>query len=111
MKLQAIIDPMGKYDHMDETTFHNVIGWIPGWVFNAEFYDAPVKDALTEQYGFGELNSMNGKLDEDGVYTYPEDPDLYPLIKMTRGDETVFQYPYGIVAIRNADGDFITRMD
>ena len=41
-----------------------------------------------------------------------EDPDLYPLAKIERGDETFYQYQYGLVAIVQKDGSsFCTRMD
>ncbi len=35
-----------------------------------------------------------GTIDKQGVYTYPDDPDLYPIL-MARGDgETFFWYGY-----------------
>ncbi|MDE5179196.1 hypothetical protein [Vibrio fluvialis] len=33
----------------------------------------------------------------NGAYEYPDDPTLYPYVKMSLGDEHVFIYPSSIV--------------
>lgn len=107
------IDPLGKYTDADDYYIRNSIGIIPHWTFDIEHIEMPVKEALDKQYGFG-LYEMGGKITEDGVYVseYEEDPDLYPIAKMIRGEETVYCYQYAIVGIVQKDGSsFITRMD
>jgi len=51
-------------------------------------------------------------MDDEGVYQYPEDPPLHPLIKLEQGNEEVFIYPYAIVCVR-VGGKFAhtARMD
>jgi hypothetical protein len=49
---------------------------------------------------------------EDGVWQYPEDPDLYPLMKLQEGDVEMLVYPYALVAMRDTSGRTLcTRMD
>lgn len=54
---------------------------------------------------------------EDGIYSYPEDPDMYPLVRLDAvteegQKETIFIYDHAIVAYM-LDGEFqgSTRMD
>ena len=112
MNIIALIDPSKKFENLNKSDLMMSLGYIPGWVVNQEFFEKPLKEALDLQYGFGMFEMTGGEVTEDGVYKYPQDPDLYPLIKITRGEETLYQYQYGIVAIVQKDGSaFVTRMD
>jgi hypothetical protein len=73
----------------------------------------PLKEALETQYGFGPLTEIKGAtVDQDGVMSYPGDPDLYPLVEITRNDETFYMYQHAIVSIVSSNGNrFVTRMD
>lgn len=105
------LDPLAKFNYQPEEIYH-ILGLLPGWVMNEEFMDKPLKEALDKQYGFGLYESSGQTITADGVYQYPEDPDLYPLIKIQRKDETFYQYQYAMVAIVQKDGStFVTRMD
>jgi hypothetical protein len=101
------LDPNNFYQGMKSVEIVDHLGLIPHFV-HREDTRHPVEQ-LTERYGFGPLTHMSGGiLTEDGVYRYPEDPDLYPLAEARVNQETVRVYPYGIVAVGPA---FITRMD
>lgn len=105
------LDPLGHYKHVDIGTLTDSLGMLPGWVMNPDYDGIPLRQALDEQYGFGLHEMIGGEVDASGIYRYPEDPDLYPLLEIKRGEETFYQYPYAIVAIRGPEGVFVTRMD
>jgi len=116
------IDPTGHFtDHIgnpDQLRFatDNLLeacGFIPEWVmYDKDHDDLNMKDMLETHYPYGMFEIDNSIIDSDGTYHYPEDPDMYPLIKMERGEETLYQYKYGLVAIVQKDGSlFVTRMD
>lgn len=107
------IDPLKHYPQTPNDYLLELAGVIPKWVEDIP-ETSNVKDGLTRLYGFGNLFKMTGyTIHNDGKLSYPEDPDLYPLIKFDRKFETIYQYEYGIVAITYKDGSstFVTRMD
>lgn len=112
MILEYQIDPLNKYSHISEYDLTQMLGYIPGWAANGEFLSSPLQEALDKQYGFGLFEMTGGKVLEDGTFVYPGDPDLYPLFKLIRDKETLYQYPSAIVIIIKEDGtSFCTRMD
>lgn len=109
------LDPTGAFGVTEDNLMSAVemLGMIPHWILTIE-EGADVKEKLAELYGFGELCFMfGGEVGADGGYSYPEDPDLPPLAKWDREQETIYQYSYGIVAIVYKDGrdTFVVRMD
>lgn len=112
MTIKVKYDPLNKFSEHSEYEIHNSLGFIPGWALNEEYLFKPLKEALDDQYGFGLFEMKGGEITKDGIYKYPRDPELYPLIKIIRHDEILYQYLYGIVAIVQKDGSsFVTRMD
>jgi len=122
MGYQYEIDPTGHFtDHIsnpDQLMFANsnlfeACGFIPEWVINDRDHDdLNIKDMLETHYPYGMFEMDKSVVDPDGTYHYPQDPDMFPLIKMKRGEETLYQYQHGIVAIVQKDGSsFVTRMD
>lgn len=113
MNISYSVDPTNNFLRTPNEDLLEACGFIPHWVVSPEFQELPLQEALEIQYGFGSLIEMTGsKINENGVMSYPGDPDLYPLIRINRGDEIFYQYQYGIVAFINKDKDvFITRMD
>jgi hypothetical protein len=107
------LDPLDQYKDYTVPQMAEWLGFLPGWVINPAHQAEPLAEALKNQYGFGPLTEMKGGyVDEAGVYHYPDDEDLYPLVAIERGWEMFYQYPYAIVAIRAGTGEtFVTRMD
>ena len=70
---------------------------------------------MQEAYGFP-TGTMDGLI-INGVYhsPYVDDEELYPYMSLSAGSETVYIYPFGIVAsVFEQDGEntqVITRMD
>lgn len=108
-KMKLEIDPCKAFTHINEKEVFECY-----WVREAALTDLDLVESLEKSYGFGKLFKMGGKVLENGVYTYPQDDDLYPLIKITlESGCTFYQYASGIVAIVYPDGreTFVTRMD
>ena len=69
---------------------------------------------LAEEYGFGDLYDFGDKatVTPEGVYKYPEDPDLYPFANCALSDTVEFLiYPHAICVLRSELETFVTRMD
>jgi len=105
------MDPLNKFQDMSKVHIMNNLGYVPSWAGNIEYKDLPLKDALEIQYQ--PLYEIKGGIvDENGIYKFPGDPELYPLIKLTRNDEILYQYIFGMVSIVQEDGSsYVTRMD
>ena len=70
-------------------------------------------DKMCEEYGFGR-HEMGGELsDSGGIYRYPDDPDMYPIVMFMIPDckVDVYVYNYGIVAVEDMENTIIVRMD
>ena len=111
------LDPMGKYSSKPNYEIMGECGLLPLFFTRAVMIqEEPTLDRVWElvddQYGFG-LDRMTGStVTEDGVWQYPEDPDLYPLMKLQEGDVEMLVYPYALVAMRDTSGRTLcTRMD
>ena len=115
MNFQITIDPLKAFDG-DAKYITTVCGILPLWATNGG--GETMKDSLKNQYAFYTGEMTGGSVDDDGVYSYPEDSDLYPMLKIERLDgdelkEVCTIYEYAIVACRNVEtGDlWVTRMD
>ena len=117
MKIEIIIDPLKKFTNHSHVEIYDTLGYLPSWVINEEYFDKDLFTALDAQYCCGLYESDFVTISEDGVYKYKddqggEDPELYPLIKITRGKEIFYQYKYGLVSIINENKEsFNARMD
>jgi hypothetical protein len=109
----------GRHPGTTSSKLMEACGFIPYFVADAE--DAGVSGMSAEEvmkilmliYGFATDIRMEGEVQEDGTYVYPEDPDLDPYVSM-KGDygHTYWIYPYGIVAVVDKNGEqSIARMD
>ncbi len=111
--LATIVDPLHKFPHINSDDIIASLGLIHGWAIGADEY-SNFKDCLLDHYGqFYGGALTGGKVNEEGYYVYPADPDLIPLVKWEHKDEILYQYQYGIVAVVNKvnNEQWITRMD
>ena len=114
MNDNIIVDPLNNFNHLSKPYLKEALGLIPNFVYNEDCMNLDAKEALEQQYGFGSLyDSKDTTITEDGMYLYPGDEPLFPLAKMIRKDEFIWQYQYGLVIIQNAETKeiFATRMD
>ena len=113
MLLHITFDPTGhfKSQNVPEERLAPACGYLLGWACNYAtlvVQAASLKEAMDAQYGFGLHEMTGGKITEGGIYKYPEDPDMYPLVKVQTGEEYMYIYQHAIIAFN--DG-FVTRMD
>lgn len=121
MKLQLTIDPTNHHTNLTKNEIVKACGVLPLWAANPFLLSTPLQQAFEAQYPFPMPPLENGTITLDGVFQYPcaqpfisccNTPNLHPLVKLERGLETLFIYPYAIIAILKADGStFISRMD
>jgi len=109
--VKIYVDPLGKFPEVPMMNILNACGFIPEWLINEPVAE-PIMDMLNRVYPYGIPMMSGGTIEKDGVHKYPNDPDLYPLIKVERGDDVIYQYEHAIVAIVFESGAYyITRMD
>lgn len=72
-----------------------------------------VAQAMNDVYGCGGfMYPMGGDVDPvTGVYSYPGDDDLFPLVDIRSHHLRVLVYPYGIVALTDGDRVKTARFD
>lgn len=109
----AYLDPTQHFAEMSEAQIRECTGLVPYFVINPEYMDIPLRDALDKQYCASLYEFKGCTISDDGVYSSNDgDPDLYPYLRIERGDELFFQYEYAICSIVQKDGStFITRLD
>ena len=108
----AQLDPLKKYNPVLDSQLIEGLGILPLWLAQGKQLGEDAKTALTRRYQFYTgCDIEGGRIDAEGVYRYPGDPPLYPVMKVSDEKETVYFYPYAIVAVVNEEGTWITRMD
>ena len=72
-----------------------------------------VAQAMNDVYGMGGfMYPMGGDVDPvTGVYSYPGEADLFPLVDIRSHQLRVLVYPYGIVALTDGDRVKTARFD
>ena len=100
-QFSALIDPLfhyrQKYEH------HQIIemlGFIPNFFKDAlENHTLTLAESMAEAYGFPSPVMNGGDVATNGVYTYPQDPPLYPLAFLSSRRGVVWLSTHGITAI------------
>jgi len=108
------LDPCSYYGDVNVRELVALCGLLPAFIATvAKSGEEDLIKGMSDQYGFGVLHEMKGgEVTEAGVYQYPDDPDLYPILAAEIEGKKIYQYHYGIVAIEQDDGAFfVTRMD
>lgn len=107
--LYWIIDPLGEYEDVAPEDLIEACGFIPYFLQQNDERDA--RTQMVDRYGFGDFPTTGAAVDARGVYSYPEDPDMFPYMETSLRGETIRIYPYAFVAITNDQGTYTTRMD
>lgn len=106
--LSIKVDPTQSYSKYDREHMIETCGLIPHWVFDhyvkeaEKDLDGAFQRVIENNYEFlgGDLG---GNVTIEGLFQYSGDPDLYPMISYEGETETMYQYPYGIIAVVNRD--------
>jgi len=110
--INTIIDPLDEFSNYGVEAINDNLGLIPGWLNDIQFRKVNAKVTLMAFYQFGFDKIDEVKIDEEGRWNFSGDPILFPIAKHERGDEIIYQYIYGLVAIIDKNGNsFCTRMD
>lgn len=108
-------DPLSKFPGVSPEDLIEACGFLPQWADVAFQHDNSFKEALLANYAYYGGPMEGGTVTEEGVYQYPGDPDLYPLVAILNQGvpEVLYIYQYGIVAtVSDIDGvTWVTRMD
>ncbi len=109
--LAITTDPHNKYPKRSPQHLTEMCGLLWAWIVHNTHES--MKDRLITSYPFYSGEMTGGALNLEGVYTYPGDPDLYPLMMFETHTEVCFVFEYGIVGVVNrTDGcTWVARMD
>lgn len=120
MEMYIDIDPLEYYSpNIPPNEVGDTLAGIPGLLHKAYMKEKlcskhPFWKVLEEVYGYPLLSIKKAKV-TDGILTYPQDPDSYPLASFiltggVYGTLLILQYQYGIVHVSGSE-TFITQMD
>jgi hypothetical protein len=96
----VLTDPLDKFEGVHGSKLIAACGYLLPWAVNGI---STLEENLLNKYEFfygWNKPDCPTKITDEGVYSYPQDPDLSPLVTITRGTETMHIYQYGIVAVR-----------
>lgn len=94
------LDQHGKYGHLDQEWFAYNLGRLPEMIaYSLGEPETPLADSMVKEYKYATSPMEGGTVLADGVYSYPEDPLLYPFATCATDRGVFFIYPYGIVCI------------
>ena len=113
MKKFVLIDPNEHYPNVEPRRLMAICGYLLPWALDENLDEYPIKVAYEKMYPFGMFPMNGGSIDKDtGVFSYPGDDDMYPVVKVMRGPETIYIYEHAIICWYNAQDElFVTRMD
>lgn len=125
--LETTIDPHLYFcNHEDESTnahvkerILHILGYIPFWLYNPHHANKDIVSCIDAEYQHGGgWQSFKGHTHKgNGVLSYPDDPDMYPLVKYVRTTEdgkreTAYQYEHGWMMVLCDDGAIrVARID
>ena len=100
--IKYYVDPLKKFSGVSTPRLVEALGFIPGFIYSD--VDDVVETALAN-YGYNIGGPMvGGEIDKDGMYSYPGDPDLYPITRCVADNKTIYIYEYGIISFVDNDG-------
>lgn len=113
--VKVSVDPTGKFEEVPDTRLLAATGFIPYFIQEVVWENSQTANGamhvMGEAYGFG-VHLMKGTVTAEGVYQYPGDPDLPPLVVFRLPtDIQIIVYQHAIVAVRDGNNTLITRMD
>ena len=109
--MQITIDPTGYFIGAIAGRIIETIGVLPFWLSEGLEEGETAEHALLSRYEYANGAMTGGTIDKEGVYTYPSDPDLYPLAKVVTETGTIYFYEYAMVSIVTDDKTTTYRMD
>lgn len=105
-----IPDPTGHFPKVAVGNLMSACGVLLIWLDEDDPRDA--REQFDSNYPFGLIETRGGTVRDNGVYEYPEDPPLHPLMSCKLHDvEDVYLYQHAMVAIVRDGVAFVTRMD
>ena len=111
--MKFVLDPTGHYTQhkISRGAILEAVGILPQ--FAAGPGNSPSKNMEENYQFFMGWSGVGDAYIEDECFMFPEDPALYPLMRIENGtDEVIYIYPHSIVA-DCTEGDLLkwTRMD
>jgi len=103
-EVKWILDPLKKFQHVSPEELVNHLGLIPDFIINDP---ETVEQTALGRYGFWAGPPMSdGTVNKDFSFSYPGDPDLYPLAIGLVGEKETFVvvYKYGMIAFLHSSG-------
>jgi hypothetical protein len=107
-----VIDPTRHFEERGATkqSLVEATGFLPAFALGDK---ETIAENLESNYRFfNEWRIGDEEVDEQGIFYYPDDPPLHPILLIAQGEEKIYIYQYGIVTKVNA-GKYAgqTRMD
>lgn len=116
--MEVCLDPNGFFKDKEVPT-ENLIeaaGIIPEWIFQGYLLgETDMYESINTRYGFPMCDMSGGTVNnsDEGIYKYPGDPELHPIVRWENDKQVVFMYQYAIMSfIDKATQEVrVTRVD
>lgn len=114
------LDPSGYYASLPDVKQVRMLaacGLLPYFFASAVAGGAKgaerVLKAMENHYGFPAptIKKRGMEVDDEGIYRYPGDDPLHPLLMMRAEGVTFYVYPHAILALQDSSSTLVTRMD
>lgn len=116
--MKATLDPTSAFKGVSRDKLIGALGLIPqfgamAFLEHPEGSSEDIYGSMVSAYGFGDMRHTGGSVSPEGVYSYPEDPELPPLVVLQQeGSPTkVYVYQHAIIAVVDSDNTIFSRMD
>ena len=112
--MKITFDPQKHFTKISQQKLAECCGLLLPWAISAIYTGKSMKASVEENYPFGDFNEnlgMEKYIQPDGIFAYPDDPPLSPLVEITYQGETCYIYPHAWICIKNDTGTFLSRMD
>ena len=114
MSFLITYDPNNKYSHLSPQYFHERFQFLASWIAHKP-KEQNILECIKENYPyFHAWDSNEAKIDSLGKYSYPGDPDLWPMMLAKDNNEyTLLVYEYDIACFHNSKTgeDLMCRLD
>ncbi len=111
---KIIVDPT---DYYTDENHHKIVAYcqtVINWALNPSFTKTSFKASILQQYLYGSNWCMKGTIDHNGIYYFPEDPPLHPMLSISKNNDCLYFYEHDIIALKDdkqPSGFYITRVD
>lgn len=101
--MEVCVDPNGHYKSFNVPNERLIAacGVIPEWIMEGYLLgETDMYQAIYDRYGFPMCDMTGGAVNnsDEGIYKYPGDPELHPIVRWESDTQVAFMYEHAIMS-------------